>query len=461
MVYRSVRPQPPRGSTAWGAQQFLRVLDDEERIAAERERLRALGWRPPQPAARAYAAEPAFGDGRDAYADMFQQQLDARRALEDEARRRAGARLGEERTIPETNIGFASTPASAPGWTGGSRFGVPVPGRPSTAAGGLDELPIDGETPKLEYVTDKPGNASNLAAAFFNITLALAAAEFFVPRTREEWESHQRRIRDLHFLYQRLTHQMAKEFSPEEIAKIEERARKTLGTLPPEVLEPPQGLDPETEKGLTQPLPGYPDSSGELERYSRPPEPVPVPEHVANPRPPESEPLPELSDEPLVRITLPQILDKFWAAGILLRAESASTRQDNDDIIKMAQDTMASCGWKAEHVGGGPKTERHLPNDDYPGTTKGDRFVDGSIEGTAPDGRKVLYDFNTAQRLVDGRWVAYERHAETAIRLLLDKVKELRTRFDVYPKSRGMDRETWRESVRPYVQEAVRALMDC
>ena len=73
----------------------------------------------------------------------------------------------------------------------------------------------------------------------------------------------------------------------------------------------------------------------------------------------------------------------------------------------------------------------------------------------------MLYHFNTAQRLVDGRWVAYERRAETAIRLLLGKLKKLRTRFDVYPKSRGMDRETWRESVRPYVQEAVRALMDC
>jgi hypothetical protein len=461
MVYRSVRPQPPRGSTAWGAQQFSRVLDDEERIAAERERLRALGWRPPQVAAGAYADEPAFGDERDAYADMVQQQLDARRALEDEARRRAGVRLGESGTTPETRIGLVSTPASAPGWTGGGRFGVPVPGRLSTASRGLDGLPIDGETPGLQFVTDKPSNASNLAAAFVNVTLALAAAEFFVPKTREEWESHQRRIQDLHFLYQRLTHQMAQQFSPEEIAKIEESARKTLGTLPPEVLEPPQGLDPETEERLTQPLPGYPDSSGELERYGRPPEPVPVPDHLTNPRPPQPDPLPELSDEPLVRITLPQILDKFWAAGILLRGESASTRQDNDDIIKMAQDTMASCGWKADHIGGGPKTERHLRNDDYKGTTKGDRFVDGSIKGTAPDGREVLYDFNTAKRLVDGRWVAYERRAKEAILLLKGKLDKLRTRFDVYPKSRGMDRETWRESVRPYVQEAVRALLDC
>lgn len=55
MDYRFVRHQPPQGSTAWGAQQFLRLLDDEERIAAERERLRATGWRPALAARRAQA----------------------------------------------------------------------------------------------------------------------------------------------------------------------------------------------------------------------------------------------------------------------------------------------------------------------------------------------------------------------------------------------------------------------
>jgi hypothetical protein len=283
----------------------------------------------------------------------------------------------------------------------------------------------------------------------------------YMPTSREDWESHLRRIEAIEFAYRRTVTMLSNLLTPDELAAVKEKYPSPFESLPQMRPEPPSDLDPEEGKEHSQPLPGYPDSSGELEHYGRPPEPVPVPEHLANPRPPEPEPLPVLSAEPLVRIALPQILDKFWAAGILLRGESESTRQDNDDIIKMAQDTMASCGWKAEHIGGGPKKEVRVKNEDYPDTTKGDRFLDGSIKGTAPDGREALYHFNTAQRLVDGRWVAYERRAETAIGLLLGKLNQLRTRFDVYPKSRGMDRETWRESVRPYVQEAVRALMDC
>jgi len=48
MVYGSGWAQPPRGSTEWGARQFSRLLDEEERIAAERQRLLAMGWRPPE-----------------------------------------------------------------------------------------------------------------------------------------------------------------------------------------------------------------------------------------------------------------------------------------------------------------------------------------------------------------------------------------------------------------------------
>lgn len=44
-----IRSLPPRGSTDWGARQFYRLLDDEERIAAERERLLAMSWRATQP----------------------------------------------------------------------------------------------------------------------------------------------------------------------------------------------------------------------------------------------------------------------------------------------------------------------------------------------------------------------------------------------------------------------------
>src|SRR3546814_8504036 len=71
----------------------------------------------------------------------------------------------------------------------------------------------------------------------------------------------------------------------------------------------------------------------------------------------------------------------------------------------MVKDTMLSCGWNPEKIYGTSEIERRLENEEFPGT-RGDRWLDGSVKGTAPDGRTALYDFNTAQRLVDGRWVA-------------------------------------------------------
>jgi hypothetical protein len=139
-----LRPLPPRGSTEWAAQQFYRVLTDEERIAAERERLRALGWRPSRPANGStpstqfapangnapgpLGTEPGFGEERDAYADLIEQDRAHRDALDSEARRRVSARLGGTGAAPAVSNGSESSP----GWAGG-RFGVPVPQSPAAA----------------------------------------------------------------------------------------------------------------------------------------------------------------------------------------------------------------------------------------------------------------------------------------------------------------------------------------
>jgi hypothetical protein len=50
MVYPLARPMPPHGSTAWRAAQISRLLDEAERVAAERRRRLAMGRRPPAPA---------------------------------------------------------------------------------------------------------------------------------------------------------------------------------------------------------------------------------------------------------------------------------------------------------------------------------------------------------------------------------------------------------------------------
>ncbi len=404
MVFRSVRHLPPRGSTAWGARQFLRMLDEEERIAAERERLLAADWR--SPSFPGLQAAPAVTDER-TYADLIDRDRAHRRALGDEARRRVmSQKMGEIRGRADTSYGNATM------------------GNPSIhqlRRAGQSETPASGAADRSGYVQiASVGKLADLVRAISGAAAAGGALTCVDGScsTDEGW-------------------------SPEDL-------RPPYGA-------PPQNTDPDED--LTEQLPGYPDQSGELRDLGRPTGPFSLPEDLT--QPPVLSPLSLERPEPMVRLSLKDIEKRFLDAGILIRAESASTRQDNEDIIKMAKGAMESCGWKAHHTHGASKKERYLPNDDYPGSTRGSHYTDGTIEGTSPDGRTVLFDFNTARRLADGRWVAYERRAEAAIRLLKQTVDKLRNRFDVYPKSRGMDREIWRESVRPYVEEAVRALLGC
>lgn len=87
---------PRFGSTDWGAQQFLRMLDREERRKAELERLRATGWQPAAATPSQSASDgPTFNDGRDALVDFVQNDLDRRSSFVNEARRRAQKPLAQ------------------------------------------------------------------------------------------------------------------------------------------------------------------------------------------------------------------------------------------------------------------------------------------------------------------------------------------------------------------------------
>lgn len=399
-----LRPMPPRGSTDWGALQFYRLLDEEERIAAEREHLRTLGWQHPRSEGGNAPAEAGFrfggasistdddsADASRAYVELIDQERAYRRALDHEARRRVAARA---HSAPDRS---ASNEPS-PDWRGGGRFGVSVPG--------------NSEPGPLQH-------ASLLKAATRGESLGKGLIELL-------------KLLGAYGAYE---------------------ATKPGGRVPnqPDPGRPPEAPADRPSIPGTEPV--------QPEDLSHPfPNPAPLPDELTEPLPP------QIAEEfeKLTKPALPgfqDILDKFWQAGILIRGESESTRQDNEDIIKMVEAEMASCGWSAKHTHGAARKERYIKGDG-PGT-RGSRYTDGTVEGTAPDGRRTLYDFNTAQQLKDGRWIAYERRAESAIRLLLSKVEDLRTRFDVYPKSRGSDRELWKESVRPYVRDAVRALLDC
>jgi hypothetical protein len=73
------RGKTPRfGTTDWAAQQFLRILDREERQRAEFGRLRAAEWRPDVP-----QRPVVFGDGRDAVVEFVQRDIE-RQLMQDE-----------------------------------------------------------------------------------------------------------------------------------------------------------------------------------------------------------------------------------------------------------------------------------------------------------------------------------------------------------------------------------------
>lgn len=217
MVYRSVRPEPPRGSTEWGARQFYRLLDDEERIAAERKRLLAMGWRPraamSPPSSQRSIEDPAVGDERDAYADLIERDQAFRLALDGDARRRIGAtHLGP--TSKESPL-----PAQAlPTQVGGGRLSITIPARSPNIVPVFDPAPI---APTFDpLVSRSPGRISSIVAAYIQAALALTALLTRTATTREEWEALQRKREAAEFAYRRLTHIMAAQFSKDEFERI-------------------------------------------------------------------------------------------------------------------------------------------------------------------------------------------------------------------------------------------------
>lgn len=117
-MYDRTGRTPPFGTTDWAVQQFLRMLDREDRQKAELERLRAAGWRPgvsQQSADERPGA--AFGNGRDAVADLVQRGIDNRRLMQEEARRQAQMPLAQaqrQNGIQSAQAHTANSPGQAP-----------------------------------------------------------------------------------------------------------------------------------------------------------------------------------------------------------------------------------------------------------------------------------------------------------------------------------------------------------
>ncbi len=80
------RSPPAFGSTAWGAEQFTRMLRREAAERALRERLLSEGWKPSGSPRTPFADAKIFNDERNQVADFVQAGIDKQRAIAEEAR---------------------------------------------------------------------------------------------------------------------------------------------------------------------------------------------------------------------------------------------------------------------------------------------------------------------------------------------------------------------------------------
>jgi hypothetical protein len=130
-----------------------------------------------------------------------------------------------------------------PRWAGGGRFATAIPpSRPNL-------IPAFAETPNTQDELFDPiirrsgGGRGSLVAAFIAIALTLSHLMFQSPRTREEQHALNKKIEAAQFAYRRLTHQMAAQFSREELERIKAESGVNFDIIERELPAPPANSD--------------------------------------------------------------------------------------------------------------------------------------------------------------------------------------------------------------------------
>lgn len=345
--------QPPRGSTDWGAQQFFRLLDDEERIAVERDRLRALGWRPPQPMGSStvppFEIAPAFETPLDAYAELIERKRTERRALEAEARRRIST-LRNPIPIPGAGDRLSEASTDIPRRVAGGRSETPIPGhvlRGSVATTPLRRVSL---TTLGDVAPAAPSSEPRHPQVAFAPAAAIAAAELLglLGVGATAYAVHETAKRN----YGR------NPFGPSTGSDT------SRSMLPPEPPEPPRDFDPEEDNRIRQE--------------------TTTPPSEQSPADPSLETFPIEEEQFPNTLVGPDVSDPLRFPTWIERRGNQKTRSLNGEIRELTAAVISETKSKIIHAGGatdsdGNETkEMYLPNTDT-GRPAGGNYIDISF----------------------------------------------------------------------------------
>lgn len=423
-----IRPLPPLGSTDRAAYEFYRMLDQEERVAAERERLRAMGWQPPQTSEGVGSEAPRFDDERDAYVDLIERGLALHRATEAEARRRASAgrhAITDNSLFVSAPGGSAGARQSSPIRISGGRYGVPMPGRTRAGTGAeqghvfpisLTDRP-DAEPERFDRSSEYPQVAvAPAAAAALAELLALLGVGAAVTATQPPPGRNG-------------------DYSEPEFDTMFGLTPRDI--VEPEIPVPPKDLDPEEARRLQQqfggPLVNVPPV------FDTRPETLPIEEE----RPPNVFVGPDPSNPP-------RYPTWFENRG------SEATQRETTRYVQRGIGLAKTLGLDFEHTGGGYSNlggklkEEHYKNTEAGGGTLWSNYVDGTIYNRKT-GRRIL--IQTVDTKADGL-TPTDREWINNLRLMYNKTSG--DYLILVPKGVPEDQINWEafdQTLRPILQE--------
>jgi hypothetical protein len=422
--------RPPRlGSTDEAAQKLLRMLEREEREAAELKRLRETGWQAPQQPAPSDSADVAFGDGRDAIVDQVQSGIDHRNALRAEAQRRAAA---------------TATPAVGSGPPNGS-VGSDDPSlvlvgnnRPATGGGRPPSTPYEMSPGLMQILGLGIGGALGVAGMSSKGD-EVAARRYFDQVGRDI-------INQLGYYPPLPGSDTDVSTSPRTIIQAPEDFRPGKS---------PEGALAELE-ALIRPKPTgdlAPIDPGSVEQLIPPeirPQDLQPGGYAAGSPPPKVVPLIREAWSP----TAQELLD--WLLSLNSKG-SPETQRDVDYIAKRLVEKMKKLGLAAWHShGGASKKEKYYAAEGRK------RYGSGRSDATITIGEgedAPVFNLNTGEFLVDKKTaVARERRAEEKLNRLQLLTKNSPYRLGMFPKQKGFNRPEWEETIDRLIDELLQEL---